>query len=196
MFTASLLRRSRHCAVGLLLVLFATGVSAADTTAVRDPYLINPGDILTISVWKEPDLLREVQVNPDGLMSFPLAGDMLAAGRTVSQLQAELTEKLGRLIPDASVSVGTKFLNGNTIYVLGQVNRPNIYQMFRPTDVMQAISMAGGVTSFADLNGIRVLRRDENGKQVSIRFRYDDIRDGDKLAQNIVLRAGDTIVVP
>ncbi len=179
-----------------LLFAFLVPAHAQESTPVRDPYVISPGDILQISVWKEPDLQREVLVNPDGHFSFPLAGDMVADGRAVEQLRQELTEKLNRFIPDVVVNVAVKELNGNKVYVLGQVNRPGEFTMNRAMDVMQALGMAGGPNTFADLNEIRILRRGEQGSQIAIPFRYSDVQEGRKLEQNIVLRAGDTVVVP
>lgn len=186
----------------LLRVLLAASFLAAGAgahaaeTAPRDLYRINPGDVLHITVWKEEDLQRELLVNPDGHFAFPLAGDIAAAGKTVEELRAELAEKLSRFIPEVVVTVAALQLNGNKIYVLGQVNRANEFIMTRTLDVMQAISMAGGPTPFAKLDDIRILRRSDNGSQVAIPFRFTEVQEGKKLDQNILLRAGDTVVVP
>jgi polysaccharide export outer membrane protein len=177
------------------LLLTVTAL-AQDVLPVRDPYRINPGDVLQISVWKEEDLQRELLVNPDGHFAFPLAGDMVAEGKTVEQLRLELVEKLGRFIPDVVVTVAALQLNGNKIYVLGQVARPGDFVMTRTVDVMQAISMAAGPTAFAKLDEINILRRGSEGSQIAIPFKYSDVQEGRKLEQNILLRAGDTIIVP
>lgn len=184
--------------VALALALYAAAGStlAADIVPARDPYRINPGDILQISVWKEADLQRELLVNPDGHFAFPLAGDMVAEGKTVEELRQELTEKLGRFIPDVVVTVAAVQLNGNKVYVIGQVNRPGEFIMNRGTDVMQAIGIAGGPTTFADLDDMKILRRGEQGSQIAIPFKYSDVQKGEKLDQNILLRAGDTVIVP
>jgi polysaccharide export outer membrane protein len=182
-------------AVGCLSIAMPTAF-AADGYPGRDLYRINPGDVLQVSAWKEEDLQREVLVNPDGHFAFPLAGDMSAAGRTIEELRQELTEKLGRYIPEVVVTVAVIQLNGNKVYVIGQVNRPGEFTMNRATDVMQAISIAGGPTAFADLDQVKILRRGEEGSQVAIPFRYGDVAKGQKLDQNILLRAGDTVVVP
>ncbi len=179
-----------------LVLAVISPTMAQQAPALRDPYLINAGDILIISVWREEELTRELPVNPDGHIAFPLAGDIVAAGKTIEQLRVELTEKLSRLIPDAAVTVSARDLQGNIVYVVGQVTRPSAFPMNRPTDVMQAIAIAGGPTAFADLDDIKILRRSESGKQIAIPFKFDTVRDGDKLDQNILLRAGDTIVVP
>lgn len=180
----------------LLLGALAAAPAWGGALPARDPYRVNPGDVLQITVWKEPDLQRELLVNPDGHFSFPLAGDMVAEGKTVEQVRAELTEKLGRFIPDVVVTVAALQLNGNKVYVLGQVNRANEFVMTRTLDVLQAISMAGGPTPFAKLDDIRILRRGDQGTQIAIPFKYSDVQAGKKLEQNILLRAGDTIVVP
>jgi polysaccharide export outer membrane protein len=180
----------------LLLGALAAAPAWGDALPARDPYRVNPGDVLQITVWKEPDLQRELLVNPDGHFAFPLAGDMVAEGKTVEQVRQELTEKLGRFIPDVVVTVSALQLNGNKVYVLGKVNRANEFVMTRTLDVLQAISMAGGPTPFAKLDDIRILRRGDQGTQIAIPFRYSDVQAGKKLEQNILLRAGDTIVVP
>jgi len=168
----------------------------ADALPVRDPYRINPGDVLQISVWKETDLQRELLVNPDGHIAFPLADDLVAEGKTVEQLRVEITEKLARFIPDVVVTVAALQVSGNKVYVLGQVARPGEFVMTRTADVMQAISAAGGTTPFAQRDDIKILRRGEQGTQIAIPFKYGDVEAGRKLEQNILLRAGDTIVVP
>ncbi len=180
----------------LAMLLTVASTQAADPAPVRDPYRINPGDVLQISVWKEEDLTRELLVNPDGHIAFPLAGDMVAEGRTVEQLRVELVGKLSRFIPDVVVTVAALQLNGNKVYVLGQVTRPGEFVMTRTVDVMQAISTAGGTTPFAKLDEVRILRRGDQGTQIAIPFKYSDVQEGRKLEQNILLRAGDTIVVP
>lgn len=186
----------RWAAAALAAALLAGPAVAADPAPVRDPYRVNPGDVLQITVWKEVDLQRELLVNPDGHFAFPLAGDMVAEGKTVEQIRVELTEKLTRFIPDVVVTVAALQLNGNKIYVLGQVNRPGEFIMTRTVDVMQAISMAGGPTAFAAVDDIRILRRGVQGSQIAIPFRYKAVQEGSKLEQNILLRAGDTVVVP
>jgi polysaccharide biosynthesis/export protein len=187
------------CRGYLALVSLALGLvvaviqSAAADTAPR--YRIQPGDVLMVSVWKEQDMLSEVLVRPDGGMSFPLAGEIDAAGRTVEEIRQAIDERLQKYIPNAVVTVAVKLIGGNRVYVIGKVNRPGEFSFSRPLDVMQALSLAGGATSFAALNDIRILRR-ENGKQRSIEFRYADVESGRRLEQNILLQSGDAVVVP
>lgn len=171
------------------------GGSVASVPDVGGAYLIQAGDTLAVSVWKETDLQAEVLVRSDGGISFPLAGDLKVAGRSVADVRAELVERLQRYIPDPVVTVAVKQINGNRVYVVGKVNRPGVFEFSQPIDVMQALSLAGGATPFAALNDIRILRR-ENGQQTSIRFRYADVARGSHLERNILLRSGDTVVVP
>jgi polysaccharide export outer membrane protein len=158
-------------------------------------YKLRPGDMLQISVWKETDLQGDVLVRPDGGISFALAGELPAAGHTVAQLTAMLEVRIHKYIPDAVVTVAVKAAGGNRIYVVGKVNRPGDFPLIGPIDVMQALTLAGGATPFADTNAIRILRRDGE-RQSSIAFRYGDIAHGHKLGQNILLKNGDTVVVP
>jgi polysaccharide export outer membrane protein len=181
-------------ALALLLVLCAqVGLVHADEP---EPYRIQPGDILMVSVWKEEALVSEVLVRPDGGMSFPLVGDVRASGRTVEEVREQVNERLSKFIPDPSVTIAVKQIGGNRVYVLGKVNRPGEFTFSRPLDVMQALSMAGGATSFAALDDIQILRRDASGKQTARRFRYSEVERGRSLDQNILLKSGDTVVVP
>lgn len=159
-------------------------------------YRVNAGDRLDISVWKEADLQRQVLVRPDGAFSFPLAGQIMAEGRTVAEIQVELEERLARFIPDLVSTVTVVDVNGNRIYVLGQVNAPGSYVMNPVLDVMQALAMAGGTTPFAALKDIRILRRDEDRVQRAYGFDYTEVADGRQLEQNVQLQSGDVVVVP
>jgi len=158
-------------------------------------YKINPGDILQISVWREEDLQREVLVRPDGKFSFPLAEDIDANNKSVEAIRTQLTQRLSRYIPDLVVSVAVLQINGNKVYVIGQVQRPGDFVVNPQVDVLQALSMAGGLTPFAQVNDIRILRR-HGDQQHTLKFRYRDVEKGKRLEQNIVLQAGDVIVVP
>jgi polysaccharide biosynthesis/export protein len=175
----------------------AAGAAAATgADVVTGPgYLLQPGDVLQVAVWKETDLTAEVLVRPDGGISFPLAGELSAAGHTIADLTAMLERRIRKFEPDAVVTVVVKTASGNRVYVIGKVNRPGEFPLIGPIDVMQALSLAGGATPFADTNGIRILRRDGK-RQSSIAFRYNDVEHGRKLDQNILLQSGDTVVVP
>jgi polysaccharide export outer membrane protein len=181
----------------LWLLLCAPAAVAADPgPASASPYRIQAGDELAVSVWKEPDLLSEVLVRSDGAMSFPLTGDIAAAGMTVEELRKEIAGRLAEYVPDAVVTVALKLSGGNRIYVLGKVNRPGEFPFGKPVDVMQAISLAGGLNPFASPDDVHVLRRGPGGALRSIPFRYSDVERGRALAQNILLQGGDTVVVP
>jgi polysaccharide export outer membrane protein len=182
----------------LLTVLFILQTPSsvlAEMEASDNTYRIQPGDVLEVSVWKEEDMVKQVLVRPDGGMSFPLVGDIRAAGKSVAELQAVITERLRKYMPDPVVTVSTSRLDGNKIYVIGKVARPGEILANRYMDVVQALSVAGGMTPYASDNKITVLRR-ENGKQRSIPFRYGDIEKGENLEQNIILQSGDVVVVP
>lgn len=177
-------------------VVVSVGLILASPFArAADAYRVQPGDVLTISVWKEKDLQGEILVRPDGGVSFPLAGDVSADGKTTQELTEALATKLKRFIPDPVVTVAVKQIGGNRVYVLGKVNRPGEFMFSKPVDVMQALALAGGATPFAQVNDIRILRR-EAGVVHALSFRYGEVERGKELAQNVVLQSGDTVVVP
>jgi polysaccharide export outer membrane protein len=179
------------------LVLGSAATAAEDVPATSDAegYAIQPGDLLEVSVWKEEDMQRDVVVRPDGGMSFPLVGDMKVAGRTVDQVREEITSRLTKYIPDPVVTVAAKQISGNTVYVIGKVNRPGAFPVTRYIDILQALSLAGGMTPYAATGKIKVLRR-AGGKLKAIPFSYADAEKGDNLEQNIVLQSGDLVLVP
>ncbi len=167
----------------------------AASPAAAPGYRLQPGDVLQVVVWKETDLQSEVLIRPDGGISFALAGDLQAAGRTTDDVRADLETRVRKLIPDAVVTVQVKAVTGNRVFVIGKVNRPGDFALIRPIDVMQALSLAGGTTPFADTNAIRVLHRDGT-RQTASHFHYGDVAKGRHLEQNILLQSGDTVVVP
>ncbi len=183
----------------LLAVLVSAGFSnilyAQDEGRPRRPYTVLPGDVLQISVWKEPELQMEVLVRPDSAFSFPLAGDISTDGLSVVELQAELTKRLSRYISSPVVTVSVKDVLGNKVYVIGQVNKPGEFVVNPQVDVMQALSMAGGLTPFAATNDIKILRR-TGSRQIALSFKYNDVLKGRRLEQNVMLQAGDIVVVP
>jgi polysaccharide export outer membrane protein len=182
--------------IGFAAPWTARAQDRADTgTADTRAYFVQPGDLLHVQVWMEEGLDQEVLVRPDGGFSFPLAGDISAIGKTVDDLRQEITERLSRLIPGLVVTVSVREINGNKIYVLGQVNNPGEFVMNPRIDVVQALSIAGGTTAFAATNDIFILRR-ENGRQVALPFQLSDIVRKRNLDQNILLESGDVVVVP
>ena len=188
----------RHFNLLAILIVMLCGFSAAraqGNAAAGEAYEVQAGDLLFISVWKEPELQKEVLVRPDGAISFPLSGEINSRNKTVEQLRIELTTRLSKYIPDLVVTVSVLEINGNKVFVIGQVNKPGEFVVNPRVDVMQALSMAGGTTPFADLKNIRILRRTGAG-QSALEFRYDDVIRGRRLEQNIVLESGDVVVVP
>ncbi len=172
------------------------GAEPPAATASQLDYRLQPGDIVDISVWKEKDLQTEALVRPDGGLSFPLVGDVAAAGHTLRQVRDALAQRLKPYIPDPVVTAAIKKIGGDHVYILGRVSRPGEYPFSQPIDVMQALSLAGGTTPFASLNHIVILQRDGQGEQHALRFRYADVAHGRDLSQNVLLKSGDTVVVP
>lgn len=159
-------------------------------------YEIGPEDVLEISVWKEKDLqLKEVLVRPDGWITFPLVGNIQAMGRTALHVQEEITDRLRKYIPDPVVTVSVKKIAGYKIFIIGKVNKPGEYTVGRYIDVLQALTLAGGLTPFAEERNIKILRK-ENGKENVLLFDYAAVKKGRRLGQNINLKTGDVIVVP
>jgi polysaccharide export outer membrane protein len=164
--------------------------------ATTDPaYLIGPEDVLDVSVWKEPDVSRVVPVRPDGRISLPLINDVQAAGLSPQQLAGSVSEKLKKYLNGPQVTVIVTAINSQRVFVVGEVLRAGAFPMLPGMTVLQALSSAGGFTTFADVKKIHVVRL-RNGKQVEIPFNYRDVLKGDNSEQNIKLQPGDTIVVP
>lgn len=158
-------------------------------------YTIGPGDILSISVWKEESMQKEVLVRPDGGITFPLAGDINVTGMSTSTLRVLLVKKLKRYIPNPVVTVSVLKTVSNKVYVVGKVNRPGEFIASHYMDVLQVLSLAGGLSPYAESDEIKIMRRTGDTKQV-FEFDYDEVISGNRLDMNIVLKAGDTIVVP
>jgi polysaccharide export outer membrane protein len=184
-------RRFLLAPLALALLATSSPALAQDVAA----YTVKPGDILQVAVWKEPDLTGPVLIQPDGVFSFPLAGQVDARGKTAADLQQTITERLRKFISDPVVTVSVHEVKGNKVYVIGQVNKPGEFVVNPRVDVMQALSMAGGTTPFAALGDIIVLRR-AGTAQKAMPFRYTDVVRGRSLEQNIMLEAGDVVVVP
>lgn len=174
----------------LVAILFSISVFSA-------PYIVNPGDVLRIDVWNEESLSREVMVRPDGFISLPMAGEINTANSTPSQVGDKISQALASYMKDAPrVVVSLVDVPGNKIFVMGKVERPGEYKITSDTDVMQALSLAGGLNAFAAENDIRILRRDADGTQIAIPFEYAKVKDGSELQSNIILRSRDIVVVP
>lgn len=172
------------------------GQDTAPTGSVPDSgYTLGPEDVLLISVWKDEQLTREVVVRHDGMISFPLVGDVPAEGRTVEDLRIDLAKRLIKYIPAVNLTVAVTKPLSYKIYVVGRVTKPGEFLVGHYTDVLQALSLAGGLTPFAAENDIKVVRR-VMGQQQTFPFRYSDVRKGIDLEQNIILQRGDVVMVP
>jgi polysaccharide export outer membrane protein len=174
----------------LALIVLNSGALAADK-----PYYIGPGDVLEISVWKDPELTRQIVVPPDGVISFPLIENINVTDLTVADLKQFVAKKLSEFIPDATVTVMLLEINSLKAYVIGKVNSPGQFDIDLETNVMQILAKAGGLTPFASGGNINILRQKKN-TIIKIPFDYGDVEKGKNLEQNIILSAGDVVVVP
>ncbi len=162
--------------------------------AVED-YIIGTGDVLDISLWRDDALMRQVVVLADGKISFPLIGEVQAAGKTVAELKKDIADRLVDYVPEPVISIEVKQPNSMFIYVTGRVNNPNRFAVNSNMSVLQGLSMAGGLNPFAKRNSIKIFRQEGNSTKV-FRFKYDEVINGKNLDQNITLKRGDVIVVP
>ena len=204
------MKRAMKLAVWMGMGLLAAGMAAqtADVTKVDKPaatatapeassdsdYVIGADDMLRISVWKEPDLSETLPVRPDGKISMPLLNDVPAAGLTPLQLKDSITEKLKKFIADPRVTVVVQTMASRRIFVSGEVVHTGPMVLLPHMTMLQALSRAG-FTQFANVKGIYLLRT-ENGKQVKLPFNYKDVIKGNHPEQNMLLKPGDTVVVP
>lgn len=169
--------------------------SQAEVAADSDRYLIGPEDILYIHVWKEESLSRTIPVRTDGKISLPLIDEIPVAGLTPLQLKEKLVEKLKEFIDNPNISVIVMEANSFKVYVSGQVRTPGVYRLRSETSLLQIIPMAGGFTEWANQKKILIIRK-ENGKEKRITVNYKKIISGEDPDANIILKAGDTIIVP
>ncbi|MBZ5526383.1 MAG: polysaccharide biosynthesis/export family protein [Acidobacteriia bacterium] len=172
------------------------GPQSGALVPIDDPnYTIGPEDELNINVWKEPEVTRMVPVRPDGKISLPLINDVQAAGLTPMQLRKELQERLKKFIAEPQVTVIVTKINSQRVFVVGEVMRAGSFALVSNMNALQALSSAGGFTQFANVKKIRIVRM-ENGKQIIIPFNYKDAVSGKHPEGNVLLKPGDTIVVP
>ena len=174
----------------------APGAQSAQPNPPSDDYVIGEEDILSISVWKEPDLTRQVPVRPDGKISLPLIGEVVASGLTAPKLSSVITEKLKAYISNPEVNVIVQEVRSQVFNVVGEVLKPGPYELTRPTTVLDAIGLAGGPAPFAKLKSIRIMRTLPDGKEERLYFDYKAALKGQKMEQNIYLKTGDIVIVP
>jgi polysaccharide biosynthesis/export protein len=177
-----------------LMLAPAAGLSA-EPIGAEPAYLLGPEDVLKVAVWKDEHLTQETVVRPDGMITFPLIGDVAASGRTVEDVRSEIAKRLTKFLPNPNVTVTVLKVLSYRIYVLGRVHKPGEYQVGHHTDVLQALSMAGGLTPYAAENDIKIIRRNGADEQV-FPFRYGDAQKGKDLRHNILLQRGDLVMVP
>ena len=198
-------------ALALTAALCATGICVGQTRKEGIPagagpellavdaagdYVIGVEDLLYISVWKNPDLSREVPVRPDGKITLPLIDDVLAVGLTPTRLKEILTERWKSFITAPEVSVIVTQVNSLKVYMVGEIAKPGILVLKGKTRLLQALSLAGGFTQFADRSKVIVLRAIGGGNETRLEFNYKRIVSGGSPEDNVVLMPGDTVIVP
>jgi len=163
---------------------------------LRSDYIIGPGDVLQVTVWKNDTLSRTVPVRPDGKISMPLLHDVHASGLTAMQLRDKIATALGEFMPNPEVSVSVNDVRSLRVSILGEVTKPGVLELRGQTTILEAIAMAGGFKDFASPSKITILRIDESGKTRRIRFNYNRAVSNGSEEENVVLRSGDVVVVP
>lgn len=182
--------------ISIIFLLLLPFLICNSSMALADnDYKIGPGDVLEVMVWNDEQLSRQVVVPPDCMISYPLAGDIFVRGITVAVLEEQLQSQLNKYLPDTPVSVSLIAANDLKIYVIGKVNKPGVFPVNLETSVMQALAMAGGLSTFADSKDILIIRRQED-KVIKLKFNYHEVEKGKNLDQNILMKRGDVIVVP
>lgn len=168
--------------------------SSTDPTPPAD-YVVGVDDILEIVFWRDKEMSAQVVVRPDGKISLPLLNDVVAAGFTPEQLRGKLSDAASKFLEDPNVTVVVKAINSRRVFITGSVEKPGPYPLTSPTTVLQLIATAGGLLEYADSESVQVMRT-EGGKTTNFKFNYKDVVKGKKLEQNLVLKPGDTVIVP
>lgn len=177
--------------------LVVPAAPSADLPQVPADYVIGAEDVLNITSRFHEDLSGDFVVRPDGKLALPLLKDVVAAGLTIEEFRAKITAAITPFLKgDPVFTVQPKQINSRKVYIQGEVNKPGPFPLLGPMTVLQLLSNAGGLTVYAKQKDILIIRPGENGTQVSIRFNYEDVRQGRNLDQNILLKPGDQVVVP
>ena len=174
----------------------AVRTASGQSAVASDEFVIGPGDVLAINVWKEAEISKVVPVRSDGRISLPLIGELQSGGLTPRQLEAEITKRLTDYVADPSVTVVVQEIHSKSINVLGMVARPGSYPLIKTMTVVDAIANAGGFRDFAKQKSIYILRQNPDGTQARLPFNYKEVIKGVNSAQNVKLQPGDNIVVP
>jgi polysaccharide export outer membrane protein len=169
--------------------------AAGDAAATAADFTIGPEDVLGILFWRDQEMSGDVTVRPDGMISLPLIRDIKAAGLTPDELADRIQQAAAEFITDASVTVVVRQMNSRKVFITGEVARPGAYPLASSTTVMQLIAVAGGLTEFAESKSISIMRV-TGGETKTFDFNYRDVARGKRREQNIVLKPGDTVVVP
>ena len=189
-------RLVRRWLTAVLTTAWLLPAAGAAETQEKTDYLIGPGDVIQISVWKETELTRDVTVRYDGKISLPLLGDVPAAGRTPQQIASDLETRLARFVASPQVTVGVSQPHSKRIFVVGQVAHAGVFPLLGPTTFLQALALAGGFQQFAKSDRVIVVRQ-SGGSQVLLKVDYKKIESGTDIdGQNVLLESGDTVVVP
>ena len=189
-------RLVRRWLTGVLTTAWLLPAAGAAEAQEKADYLIGPGDVIQVFVWKETELTRDVTVRYDGKMTLPLLGDVPAAGRTTLQIASDLETRLARFVASPQVTVGVSQPHSNRIFVVGLVARPGAFPLLGPTTFLQALALAGGFQQFAKSDRVIVVRQ-SSGSQVLVKVDYKKIESGTDIdGQNVLLESGDTVVVP
>jgi len=174
--------------------------SAVESKSSNIEFVLGPEDVLEVVVWRNQDLSRVVIVRPDGMISMPVIGDVQAAGLTSDQLAERITARLKEYKENPTVSVSVKEINSYNVFVIGEVAKPGKYQLKSYTTILQAISIAGGFTPYASRNKLQIVRHITNGnggwREVRLAMPYDDLVKGQADPEYLMIKSGDTIVVP
>lgn len=170
------------------------GQPAMAATDTAGDYLLGPADVIEVMVWGDQTLSRTVRIRPDGKISYPLVGEAMAAGRTIEDLRQELEKKIDEFVPKANVTVILTESASKRFYVLGKVGGPGVYPMYDAVNILQALTMAGGLGTFADEDSILILR-EEDGATTVLKFDYSKVVRGRDLEQNILLKSKDIVIV-
>ena len=184
------------CVAAIVAMIFAATLCGAAAAQTLPDYKVHPGDKLVVGVYDDPKLMpQEMTVTPDGKISYPMVGELVAGGKTVEQIRLELAGRLKKYLSDPLPIVLVTEVKGNVVYVIGQVTKPGAIEMNPTINVMQALSIAGGGNPYAKLDSIIVIRSSSGGQRI-LPFRYGQVASGKDLEQNVQLESGDVVVVP
>lgn len=189
--------------LGLLAIACAVGCTGRGAPpppeaepGERAEYVIGIPDVLKIVVWRNPELSVEVPVRSDGKISVPLVDDVQAEGLTPEELKEVLTEALAEFVTAPDVTVVVQQTNSHTVTVVGGVARSGQIALTRQMRVVEAVATMGGFSPFAKRDRIKVIREQPDGKTIEYVFNYGAYSAGKAPESNLLLRPGDTIIVP